>query len=271
MEKLFFLGGLCRSGTTVLGSILNQNPDIYVNTTSPLVDVHIGIERHLNTLATRYTFNLKEVVDNFLKDSYKIYFKNIDKKYIIDNGRSWPGNITEIKRNIDPNPKVICTYRSVPEIVTSFLAMDKKDKDNAMQLICREHKLEPTVKQLAEIAWDVMSKAPFEALRRGLILNPENILLIEYHDFINNPSKTIDRVYDFLEIPKYEHTFTNIENTLKDPRDYSWGFADLHNIRSEISKTSLDPKETLGEELYEKYLKYDKLLFEGLDGNRLLK
>jgi len=39
MNKLHMLAGLPRSGTTLLGAILNQNPKVYVTTTSPFVEI----------------------------------------------------------------------------------------------------------------------------------------------------------------------------------------------------------------------------------------
>lgn len=270
MEKLFFLGGICRSGATVLGSIMNQNPDVHVNVTSPLVELCIKIEESILLLEKQYTFEARALFDNLMKEMHKIYFKDINKKYIIDNGRSWPGNVAEIKKHIDPNPKLICTYRSIPEVVTSFIAMDMLDQDNAMRFILNDAKKVINTKNLAEVAWDIMSRATWESLRKGLQLHPENILLVKYDDLVSDPGKQIDRIYEFLEIPKFDHQFENIVNTLEDPKDYSWGFRTLHKIREKgVSKASLDPREVLGDELYEHYLKYDKLLFEGIDANRL--
>jgi sulfotransferase len=263
MEKMFFMGGVNRSGATLLGSILNQNPDIYVNCTSPLVDLCLRMEQTLLLLDEQYTFDRQAVFDNIMPEMHKLYFKNIDKKYIIDNSRSWPGNITAIKKHIDLSPKIICTYRPIPEVITSFLALDRDDPDNALRFVLNDTHREINTKNLAQVAWDVMTKATWESLKLGLRFHPENILLIHYHDITNNPDEQVKRVYDFLEIPSYEHHYDNIVNTLNDPKDYNWGFRNLHNIRTnKVSKVSLDPKEVLGEELYNYYSKFDQLLLE---------
>ena len=60
------MGGINRAGATLLGSILNQNPDIYVNRTSPLVDLCIRIEESLNILNEQYTFERQEVFENIM-------------------------------------------------------------------------------------------------------------------------------------------------------------------------------------------------------------
>lgn len=267
---MFFMSGLNRSGATLLGSILNQNPDIYVNTTSPLVDLCIKSELVLQDLDEKFTFDFKSVRHDLMVELPKIFFKRFHQKYIIDNGRNWPANVSEIKKFIDPNPKLICTYRPVPEIITSFLALDKKDNDNALRYILNQQKREITTKSLADVCWNFGTLGTWESLRKGLQLTPENLLLINYHDLITDASKQIDRVYNFLEIPKFTHQFENITNTLNDPKDYTWGFHNLHNIRTDkVSKQSLDPKQFLGEELFEYYSKFDKLLFEGIDASRL--
>ena len=264
------MGGLNRSGATLLGSLLNQNPEIHVNVTSPLVDLCLRSEMLLNELNEQYTFHFKELHDDLLTDFPKLYFKRFNQKYIIDNGRSWPGNISEIKKFIDPNPKVICTYRPLPEVITSFLALDRQNKDNAARFSCEKLQLEINTKNLADVIWNVMTKGSWESLRKGLQLNPEYILLINYHDLVDDPKAQVDRIYNFLDIPKFEHHFEKFTNTLKDPKDYKWGFHNLHTIRTDsVSKVSLDPKEVLGEELFEYYSKFDKLLFEGVDESRL--
>ena len=36
-KTYYFMGGLPRTGITLLSALLNQNPDIYVGTTSPIL------------------------------------------------------------------------------------------------------------------------------------------------------------------------------------------------------------------------------------------
>ena len=64
MKTLYFLGGLPRSGSTLLGSLLNQHSEIYVSPTSPLGDVVSGIEKIFNEVDIQFTFDRKEVSYN---------------------------------------------------------------------------------------------------------------------------------------------------------------------------------------------------------------
>ena len=44
-KTYFFLAGLPRAGTTLLGAILEQNPDIYVGATSPVLELLLKFNR----------------------------------------------------------------------------------------------------------------------------------------------------------------------------------------------------------------------------------
>ena len=43
-KTYFFLSGLPRSGITLLGAILEQNPDIYVGATSPVLEFLVNFD-----------------------------------------------------------------------------------------------------------------------------------------------------------------------------------------------------------------------------------
>ena len=44
MKTYYFMSGLPRSGSTVLASILNQNPAVYVTPTSPMLNVAVKMQ-----------------------------------------------------------------------------------------------------------------------------------------------------------------------------------------------------------------------------------
>ena len=55
-KKIFFLAGLPRSGSTVLGSILSQHPEIAVTPTSPLLDLLCYTNQAFNEVKQKYTY-----------------------------------------------------------------------------------------------------------------------------------------------------------------------------------------------------------------------
>jgi len=260
MERLFYLSGLVRSGGTVLGSIINQNPDFYVSPTSPLMDIMMGIEYHIGMMSQRWTFDHRQKTVNFLQDAFRTYYKDVDKKYIIDNHKGWPTNIGQIKKDFDMDPRVICLYRPLPEIIASFMELIKRDPKNAVDQELKKNNKPLTVKNRAMLIWDVATRQTWEAFNNGLTLYPQHIHLVKYDDLCGNPQETVNGIYDFLGVPHFAHDFENIENTLAEDHDEVLGFKNLHNIRTSLKKTSIDPKEVLGEELVKYFEKYDKLL-----------
>ena len=90
MKDIFFLSGLPRSGSTLLGSILGQNPSFFVTPTSPLLDLLCFTNEAFNKLEKRYTFDVKVSSENvytgIVKNFYQIckliriflVFKNVN-------------------------------------------------------------------------------------------------------------------------------------------------------------------------------------------------
>ena len=57
------------------------------------------------------------------------------------------------------------------------------------------------------------------------------------------------KVYDYLELPFYEHNFDNIEQTIKED-DSVYGLTnDLHTIKPKLELNNPDYKEVLGNDV----------------------
>ena len=85
MKKYFFLGGLPRSGNTLLSTILNQNPDLKVSSNSFLTE-HIFDTYHLRLTEKYQNFPDIRSLDSLVASCFDAYYQNWDAKYIIDRG-----------------------------------------------------------------------------------------------------------------------------------------------------------------------------------------
>jgi sulfotransferase len=257
MENLFFLSGLARSGSTLLGSILNQNPDIHVSPTSPLMDLFCLTQENYQKVSLQYTFDESTTLTNLHKILAKSFYEHIDNKYIIDKHRGWPRNVVQLKGSVVDNPKIICTYRPSAETICSFLKLIEKDPNNSVDRDLKENGLELNRYNRSMMLWYNYTSDPYQSLKFGLENYRKNILIVNYDDIVNNIENELTRIYNFLEIPQFTHTFNNITNTCSEVKDAAWGFEGLHNIRGTISKTSDDPKKVLGKELYDFFTRHD--------------
>ena len=257
MKTYYFLSGIARSGSTLLGSILNQNPDFYVSPTSPLLDLYCLTEESLHKLNNQYTFDLNAISPNIHKSLHTSYYSNIDKQFIFDKHRGWPRNINTIKQIITPNPKVICTYRPIAENIVSFLKLVNNDPDNFVDRDLKKNYIPINTKNRAMWIWNNYSSDPFYSMVHGLQHNRKHIHVVNYHDLIKDPQEQLGQIYNFLDLNFFnQHTFDNINNTCAE-NDSNWGMKDLHTLRPNLAKTSDDPIEILGEELFEHFYKID--------------
>jgi sulfotransferase len=259
------MGGLTRSGGTLLSAILNQNPDIHVSEVSPICDLTYKVNQ-LFDYSTEYNacpFENRRI--NVLKSLIDNYYYDIDAKYIIDKQHSWTTeyNISMIKSLYTDNVKIICPVRNVLEILSSYITLLKKNKNN-ISFIDREilkfGAFNVSEDELNDLRCDwLMSKhgtlrSQLMSLEYCLNYDHKNmILFVEYDDLVSNPKKEINKIYNFLEIKHFNHNFKEISYTSSSLDNEVYGISNLHSIRKKIKKTSPKIEEVLSKKTIEKY------------------
>ena len=248
MDKTYhFLAGLPRSGNTLLSALLNQNPNIYSTPISPLAENMWEFYTALNFKEqTNRNIENKIKSEIFLSSFLDNFYKEIEKPVVIDREKMWgtPHNLNIIKRYITPTPKIIFTVRDILEIIASFVKMDAQYLNNECynagyyitnyrspkDLVC-EH--------LMALNGDIDKSL----LSLASAFYPENkgmFHIVEYNDLVFNPDKTMAKIYDFLEMPYYEHNFNKIEKVEIDDDEAARLPKDLHKIRKSLSQSSTD-------------------------------
>lgn len=256
----FFLSGIARSGSTLLGSLLNQDPRFFVSPTSPLLDLFCLVEGDLQRLSKQYTFDLNAVSPRIHKAISRAFYSDSDAPYLVDKHRGWPRNIAILKQVITPNPKVICTYRPLAENIVSFLKLMDKDPNNFVDRDLIQNGIQITTTTRAKWLWQHYSSDPFYSMQHGLFHHRENIHVVHYDQLVANPTTTLYDVYNFLEVipPREGFDFdAPIVNTCSE-NDAQWGMKDLHTLRPVLEKTSDDPLQVLGAELFKYFNNIDK-------------
>lgn len=264
MDKTYhFLAGLPRSGNTLLSAIFNQNPEIYSTPLSPLPtfmwDFSTSLDRQEQILRNLENRIKSEI---FLSSFMDNYYKEVEKPVIIEREKAWgtPANLDLVKKYITPTPKIIFTVRDVLEILASFVSMDPQYLKNEAydrgyyignyrsqkDLLC-EYLMEPN----GDIDKGLLSLASaFYPENKGMFH------IVEYTDLVFNPEETMVKIYEFLEMPYYEHNFNKIEKVEKD-NDEALGLPkNLHDIRKSLSKSSTDVS-ILSDYIQHKYSKME--------------
>lgn len=247
-KTIFFLSGLPRSGSTLLGSILGQNPKITVTPTSPLLDLMCYTNESFQKLNSTYTFDYKTVSDNIYKGILENFYNNVNTEIVIDKHRGWPRNIVPINQYVTSDPKIICTYRNISEVITSYIVLIENDKSkiNFIDEALKERHLSITTENRAKILWNNYISDPYESTVYGIKNCRKNIHFVSYNELTSNPKNCLSKIYKFLGIDDYLHEFDNIINFCGEDKDYAWGVNGLHDIRSKLEKKSVDPVKVLG-------------------------
>ena len=246
MNKTYhFLAGLPRSGNTLLSAILNQNPDIYSTPLSPLSSFMWEFANTASKIeqVNRNTEN-KIKSEIFMSSFMDNYYKEVEKPVVIDREKAWgtPANLNMIKHYITPTPKIIFTVRDILEIIASFIKMDadylKNETYNSETFMLNYRSDKDSV---AEYIMRFNGDVDKGLLSLASAFYPENkgmFHIVEYNDLVFNPEETMDKIYDFLEMPGYEHNFSKIEKVEIDNDEILGLPKDLHNIRKSLSNSS---------------------------------
>lgn len=255
MSKDFFmLSGLPRSGSQVLCSMLNQHPKIFASTTSPLADL-IGL------VGENWPIISQAVVDpnpnqygNILSSIIQGTYKHLKKPAIIDKNRLWPRFVPLMKEALGKRPKIVCTVRSIPDIMASYILLIEKNKDKItfidQDLIDNGQIINN--KTRCKLLMEKYIGHPYTSLRMGYGNPDADLLFVEYTDVVNNGQETVNRITDFLGLERYNLDTKNLQ-PMDENDQYHGGMDGLHHVRPTLSKASPPPEEVIGRELVKLY------------------
>mgnify|MGYP000001755504 CR=1 FL=1 len=259
-HEFFFYSGLPRSGGTMLASVMNQHPDLYVSPLSPTVELLYYTEKYFDEGSEAYRANSQpDAKQNVLESLPKAYYKNIDKKYIMDNNRAWPNNVDRISKFITTNPKIVCIVRDVPSILASFIDLIHTSNNigkNFIDTWLLENNMELNTKNRCFYLMQptgIVNQSLW-SMYQGYINPTVNSCMhfVEYNDLIKKPIEVLDKIVDFLDISSYKFVFNNIINVTP-VNDVAYNLEGMHSVRSTLANRNLDPISILGPDIVKMY------------------
>jgi hypothetical protein len=236
MTELYYLQSLPRAGNTILGSLINQSNDVQLTANSNAVEV---LHRILSIRETKayHHFPDNTSIINSAKAGVLAHYNHIDYSHIIDRG-PWgiQTNLDYIKEIGLPR-KFILLYRPLFECVGSSVKVLGGDHSWAQEILQDDKMI------------------GYNAIGLENILNSdEQFIVITYDDICKNSQSVIDKILDFIEVPKFKLDFNNIKqfefNGLKyDDFDHPW-----HTVRTDkIEKDTIDYMSYIPLDIVKKY------------------
>lgn len=262
-RRYAFLSGLPRSGSTLLASILNQNPEIHSGANSPMCGMMWHLEQSIVAAEQFNAYPKMHVVPPMVHGILEAFYADRTENLIIDKSREWsmPQHVELLKRVLPYEPKIILTVRSMIEILASFINLVHNNASN-VSFIDKEIQARQDFhfyRHPDEIRCDSLMrpKGPIDNALYGIAFacQPENAKyfhFVEYDDLVANTKETISGIYKFLELEPFEHNYENIENKFHE-RDETYGLYGMHDVRRRLSRSTVNVGEVLAPYILNKY------------------
>ena len=258
------MAGLPRAGSTLLSTLLNQNPRIYSGPSSPVLGAMYATHENFqsNELYTGYPKpnQVNEIVGSVIEH----WYSDIDKPVVIDKNRAWCARVPFIEGYIKQDAKVIVPVRRIDEILASILTMIKRNpfKEGQPRInfvdeqlvkfnipINDENRCQYLLSNQGGIVWESLNATKL-GVEEG---HSDKFLFVDYNDLVKDPQKELNEIYEFLGEEPFEHTFENLSNDHREDDITTYGLSDMHEVHSELKKVSTDPSEILPDSIIELY------------------
>lgn len=216
MKSFNVVTGLPRSGSTLLCNILNQNPEFYASSTSPIAGL-LGTTANYLSLSAEFKSML--IRDQAVEDRAKAGMRSFiaewysDNNIVFDKSRAWAGNALAM-RDVFPQSLIIVTLRDLLAVFGSIEKQHRRSAflDEAMNL------------QNKAIYYRADQMFSPQGLIGGAVIGVEdvyrrnipNILYVKYESLVEAPDKVLKSVYHRLGMKPYVHDFDNVKNVAED-------------------------------------------------------
>ena len=251
IKKLFFLVAMPRSGNTLFASIMNQNPNLVCTANS----ITLEIMKDLFLLKETDVFKNYpdyQSLDNVLDSVYVNYYKDWPQKYIIDRGPVMTkGNFALMQKHFKKPFKCVVLLRDVMDVLASYMKWYTEEPTafpNRYNCKGDEEKVSMIMNSKGAVAKEL------ESIKNAFNY-PEICHFIKYDDLVQNPEHEIRKLYNFFDIPYFQHRFFDLDQIQVNGTGYNDGIVgkNMHTIRNEIKKEYNPYIEKIPQRIREKY------------------
>jgi len=257
------MAGLPRSGSTLLSSILNQNPKFYSGPSSPVLGAMFAIEQNFMGNELYHGYPKPDQVREIIGNIPHHFYSDVQQPVVFDKNRAWTARVPYIEGYIGEQAKILVPVRRIDEILTSILTMihrnpfeEGQPRINFVdeQLIKTDVPINDLNRCMYLLGEGGIVYESLNAIMEGFTQNiNEKMHFVDYNDLVDNPEKIMEGIYDFLGEEFYDHDFESISNIHREDDLITYGLSDMHEVRSKVKKTSPSPESILPEEIIDLY------------------
>ena len=249
-KQLLFLVAQPRSGNTLFASIMNQNPEIAATPNS----ITLEIMKDLFLLKQTDVFQNypdHKSLDNVLDVVYDNYYKDWPQPIIIDRGPVMTeGNLYLMQKHFKRPFKCIVLLRDTVDVLASYMKWYTENPDAFVNKLANtdEEKLSIVMNKEGAVAKDL------EAIKNSY--NYKDMChYVKYDDLVSQPEQEIRKVYQFMNLPYFNHRFQDLQQVEVNGMKYDDTVLgkNMHNIRSTVEKVPNPYIDKIPERIRQKY------------------
>lgn len=232
-----YLAGLPRSGSTVLASIMNENPDVFVSSSSPLCNVlyhshqlwqaQIALKANPNPLA----------VHNSMSAIVPAFYADRTEKLIVDKAFSWgvSDNLSLLLQYAPEQPLFIVMTRNLDDVIASLTRIVLANPNNTFDQDFIGDRTPEAIRAHLCLDGGIVDVS---VRSRDTLLSEyrDRCFVVEYERLVASPKQLLNELYDFYGMEQFTHNFDLIANSNTD-NDLVWGIPDMHKIKTSLSPT----------------------------------
>lgn len=254
MRHIHFVAGLPRSGSTLIVNLLKQNPSVHGEAVSSLCSLVSSIHYSWDKIdASREYPNIQAKVD-VIKSILDNYHNQHGRDVVFDKDRLWVSQIGLLEAVLQRQVKMLIPVRNPAEILASF---EKIRKTNPIHITQSDQDLKENSSIPARAYFFAGPGGPmgisYQAIKDAVTMGYlDRMLFVDYNRFCNSPKSQIKRIYDFFELPNFEHDFKKIDQS-EVYNDFATMMPNLHKVKPSLEKSTLNCVEYLGLDLFQQY------------------
>jgi len=253
-KQIFFLCSLPRSGNTLFSSIMNQNPDIGC-TPHSIMPVIMDQLSSITGMSIFRNFPDHKSLDNLKSAIYESYYKDWSNKYIIERTPIMHEKyLGFVKKHLNQPVKCIIIWRDLMDVFASYIKWIENEPTAFPNQMFPGGTIEQKIMALTNRGGAIATN--LESIRNAL--QPENrhmCYVLTYDELVSDTENQIDKIYDFLEIPKFQHRFKDLDQFTVNGMHYDdidMG-SNFHTIKSEIKKEKNPYRDMIPESIVNRY------------------
>lgn len=240
MKKYHFIAGLPRSGSTLLTSILNQNPKFYSTISNPLARFCKSVVVE-SFAGPGYAIECPETKRaKLIKNLIETYHQDYPQEVCFNTNRGW-GLLLPMIDQVLPDSKLICCVRDINWVLDSFEILFRKNPFTLSRLFSEQERETVYTRANALMSPGHTVRFAYDALKES-ITGPQKhkIFLVEYETLAKNPEMIMRSLYNFIGEDYYNHDYNNVYCDY-DEYDVDAGIQGLHKIRKEVKYIHRQP------------------------------